>query len=420
MNEKQKNLIQSLILKKNNFKSKYFYPLLDNAFSEDDLLSGIKVLISGELTMSKKTKEFEKEFAKKIGSKYALMVNSGSSANLLATFAACNPLRKNRFKRGDEVLIPAVCWSTSLWPLVQSGLKPVFVDVEKDTLNVNAELLIKKITKKTKVIMLVHVLGNSTDIDKIKKIAKQKKIIIIEDTCEALGAKYKNKYLGTFGDFGTYSFYFSHQITSGEGGMVVCDNEEDYELLYSMRSHGWSRGLKSQKKIEKKYPKLDPKFIFVNSGFNLRPTDIVASIGNSQFKRLNNFIKIRNSNSSKIKDGLRKSKKWKNQFSFQKIRSNVQTSPFGFPIFMDKKFVKKKKIFIKMLDKHGVETRPIISGNFLNQPSIKLFKLQNKNQKFPQAQEVENLGFFIGLHTKSIKQKTLNRLTDILLKIDSI
>ena len=292
MNEKQKNLIQDLILKKNNFKSKYFYPLLDNAFSKEDLLSGIKVLISGKLTMSNKTREFEKKFAKRVGSKYALMVNSGSSANLLATFAACNPLRKNRFKRGDEVLIPAVCWSTSLWPLVQSGLKPVFVDVEKDTLNVNAALLIKKITKKTKVIMLVHVLGNSTDIDKIKKIAKQNKIIIIEDTCEALGAKYKNKYLGTFGDFGTYSFYFSHQITSGEGGMVVCNNEEDYELLYSMRSHGWSRGLKSQKKIEKKYPTLDPKFIFVNSGFNLRPTDIVASIGNSQLKRLNNFIKI--------------------------------------------------------------------------------------------------------------------------------
>ena len=420
MNEKQKNLIQDLILKKNNFKSKYFYPLLDNAFSKEDLLSGIKVLISGKLTMSNKTREFEKEFAKRVGSKYALMVNSGSSANLLATFAACNPLRKNRFKRGDEVLIPAVCWSTSLWPLVQSGLKPVFVDVEKDTLNVNAALLIKKITKKTKVIMLVHVLGNSTDIDKIKKVAKKNKIIIIEDTCEALGAKYKNKYLGTFGDFGTYSFYFSHQITSGEGGMVVCNNEEDYELLYSMRSHGWSRGLKSQKKIEKKHPTLDPKFIFVNSGFNLRPTDIVASIGNSQLKRLNNFIKIRNLNSSKIKDGLKKSKKWKNQFSFQEIRSNVKTSPFGFPIFMNKKFMKKKNKFIQMLDKHGVETRPIISGNFLNQPSIKLFKLQNQNQKFPQAQEVENLGFFIGLHTKSIKPKTLNRLTDILLKIDSI
>ena len=420
MNEKQKNLIQDLILKKNNFKSKYFYPLLDNAFSKEDLLSGIKVLISGKLTMSNKTREFEKKFAKRVGSKYALMVNSGSSANLLATFAACNPLRKNRFKRGDEVLIPAVCWSTSLWPLVQSGLKPVFVDVEKDTLNVNAALLIKKITKKPKVIMLVHVLGNSTDIDKIKKIAKQNKIIIIEDTCEALGAKYKNKYLGTFGDFGTYSFYFSHQITSGEGGMVVCNNEEDYELLYSMRSHGWSRGLKSQKKIEKKHPTLDPKFIFVNSGFNLRPTDIVASIGNSQLKRLNNFIKIRNLNSSKIKDGLKKSKKWKNQFSFQEIRSNVKTSPFGFPIFMNKKFMKKKNKFIQMLDKHGVETRPIISGNFLNQPSIKLFKLQNQNQKFPQAQEVENLGFFIGLHTKSIKPKTLNRLTDILLKIDSI
>jgi CDP-6-deoxy-D-xylo-4-hexulose-3-dehydrase len=420
MNKKQKNLIQSLILKKNKIKSKYFYPLLDNAFSKEDLLSGINVLISGELTMSKKTREFEKEFARRIGRKYALMVNSGSSANLLATFAACNPLRKNRFKRGDEALIPAVCWSTSLWPLVQSGLKPVFVDVVKDTLNVNADLLIKKITKKTKVIMLVHVLGNSTEVDKIKRVAKQKKIILIEDTCEALGTKFKNKYLGTFGDFGTYSFYFSHQITSGEGGMIVCDSQEDYELLYSMRSHGWSRGLKSQKKIEKKYPKLDPKFIFVNSGFNLRPTDIVASIGNSQFKRLNNFIKIRNSNSFKIKNKLSKSKKWKNQFSFQKLNSNIKTSPFGFPIFINKKFLKKKKSFIQLLDKHGVETRPIISGNFLNQPSIKLFRLQNKNQKFPEAQEVENLGFFIGLHTKNIKQKTLNRLVDILFKIDNI
>ena len=213
------------------------------------------------------------------------MVNSGSSANLLSVFAACNPLRKNRFKSGDEVLIPALCWSTSLWPLVQSGLKPVFVDVDKDTLNVNADLLIKKITNKTKVIMLVHVLGNSTNVEKIKKIAQRKKIILIEDTCESLGTKFKNKYLGTFGDFGTYSFYYSHQITSGEGGMILCDTQDDYELLCSMRAHGWSRNLKNQKKIEKKYPKINSKFIFINSGFNLRPTDITASIGNSQFKR---------------------------------------------------------------------------------------------------------------------------------------
>jgi CDP-4-dehydro-6-deoxyglucose reductase, E1 len=420
MNNKNKKLIEKIILKNNKLYSKYFYPLLDNAFSTEDLISGIKVLISGQLTMSKKTRNFEKEFAKKIGKKYALMVNSGSSANLLAAFASCNPLRKNRFKAGDEVLIPALCWSTSLWPLVQSGLKPVFVDVDKETLNVNSELLLKKINKKTKVIMLVHVLGNSTNVEKIKTIAKKRKIIIIEDTCESLGAKYKNKYLGTFGDFGTYSFYYSHQITSGEGGMIVCDNKEDYELLYSMRSHGWSRNLKSQKQIEKKNPKIDPKFIFVNSGFNLRPTDIVASIGNNQFKRLNKFIKIRDSNSLKIKKALKKSKKWNNQFSFQKINSNVKPSLFGFPIFINERFIKKKIEFLKFLDKKGVETRPIISGNFLNQPAIKLFKLNKKKQKFPEAQKVENSSFFIGLHTKNIDKKTLDRLVNTLLSIDTI
>ena len=221
------------------------------------------------------------------------MVNSGSSANLLATFAAGNPLRKNRFKIGDEALIPSVCWPTSLWPLVQAGLKPKFVDVEVNSLNVNSEKLISAITNKTKVILLIHVLGNSTNIEKILNIAKKKKIIVIEDTCESLGSKFKNKSLGTFGDFGTYSFYFSHQITSGEGGMIVCNNKNDYNLLYSMRAHGWSRGVDNQKLIEKKYKNLDPRFIFINSGFNLRPTDITAAIGNSQFKKLSKFIKIK-------------------------------------------------------------------------------------------------------------------------------
>jgi len=420
MIKKDQNLIEKLILNNKKEYSKYFYPLLDNAFSKEDLISGIKVLISGQLTMSKKTRDFEKEFANKLGKKYALMVNSGSSANLLAAFASCNPLRKNRFKPGDEVLIPALCWSTSLWPLVQSGLKPVFVDVNKDTLNVNSDLLIKKINNKTKVIMLVHVLGNSTNVEKITKIARKKKIILIEDTCESLGAKFKNKYLGTFGDFGTYSFYYSHQITSGEGGMIVCDNQDDYDLLCSMRSHGWSRNLKSQKKIEKKYPKVDPKFTFINLGFNLRPTDITASIGHNQFKRLNKFIKIRKANGVKIKNALEKAKKWNNQFSFLKINTNVTSSLFGFSIFISKKFLKKKKKFIELLDREGVETRPIISGNFLNQPAIKLFKLNKKNQKFPEAQKVENLSFFIGLHSKNIRKETLNRLVNVLLKIDTI
>ena len=156
-------------------KNKYQYSLLEMGFNNDDLNKGIEVLKTGFITMNKQTEIFEKNFAKKLKVKYALMVNSGSSANLLAAFAACNPLRQNRFKRGDHALIPALCWSTSLWPLVQTGLKPKFVDIDPNTLNVNADYIISKITKKTKVIMLINVLGISTDVKKIVNFAKKKK-----------------------------------------------------------------------------------------------------------------------------------------------------------------------------------------------------------------------------------------------------
>ena len=152
---------------------------------------------------------FEKVFAKKNSSNFGLMVNSGSSANLLMVAAACNPMRKNNLKRNDEVIIPAVCWSTSLWPLIQHGLKPVFVDIDVNTLNMNIQDLKNKITKKTKAIMCVHVLGLSTDMSEILKIVKKNKLILFEDTCESLGSKFKNKKLGNFGDFGSYSFYYS-------------------------------------------------------------------------------------------------------------------------------------------------------------------------------------------------------------------
>ena len=152
------------------------YPLHENAFSQSDINEGIKVLLSKKITMGKKTLEFEKYFAKKLGVKYALMVNSGSSANLLATFASKNPLRKKRFKEGDEAIIPVLCWSTSLWPLVQAGLKPVFVDINPKTLNIDLNDLQKKITKKTKLIMNINVLGLSTDMVKLKNISKKKKI----------------------------------------------------------------------------------------------------------------------------------------------------------------------------------------------------------------------------------------------------
>ena len=171
------------------------------------------------------------------------MVNSGSSANLLASFALTNPKKKNFLKRGDEFLIPALCWSTSLWPMVQAGLKPKFIDITTEDFNVNLDSLKKNISKKTKAIMAVHILGSSVDMEKLSTITKRNDLFLLEDSCESLGSKFKNKYLGTFGDFGTYSFYYSHQITSGEGGMIVCNDKEDYKIIHYLRSHGWDRGI---------------------------------------------------------------------------------------------------------------------------------------------------------------------------------
>ena len=191
-----------------NYQSKkYKYGLLDDGLTKEDIYSGIKVLKSYQITMATQTRKFELEFSKKLGVKYALMVNSGSSANLLAIFAAGNPLRKKRLKPGDEVLVPVLCWPTSVWPLIQFGLRPVFVDIDLLTLNISEIELKKKITNKTKAIFIINVLGISCDLNKIKEIAKKNNLIIFEDNCESLGGKIKDRYLGTFGDFGTFSFF---------------------------------------------------------------------------------------------------------------------------------------------------------------------------------------------------------------------
>lgn len=419
--KKKNQILNSLIGKR------YKYDLLENGFSNEDISIGKKVLNSKRITMASYTRKFELVFARKLGAKYALMVNSGSSANLLATFAAGNPLKKNHLNRGDEVLIPALCWSTSIWPLVQFGLKPVLVDIDIQTLNINIEDLIKKITKKTKAIMLINVLGISSDLFKIKKIANKYKLIIIEDNCESLGSRLKNKYLGTFGDYGSYSFYYSHQITSGEGGMITCNKKEDYDILFALRSHGWlggtrhyKRSLKSYNQYAKQNPQLDPRYIFINSGFNLRPTDIQAAIAHNQFNRLDKLKKFRNINRNLLINKITKSKKWNNQFQFISIPKDIDPSWMGLPILLSSRFKNKKKKFMTILDKMGIETRPIISGNFANQPAAKLYKLCKKNEKFENSQKVQDLGFLIGLHTRKISKSNLKLIHDAFFMIDQI
>ena len=394
------------------------YPLLSNAFSSNDINEGIKVLRSKRITMSKITYKFEKFFAKKMGAKYAVMTNSGSSANLLAISCLTNPLSKNKIQASSEVIIPAICWSTSLWPIIQNNLKPVFVDVELGTFNIDIESIEKKITKKTKAIMLVHVLGTSTNMTKLMQIAKKYKIDIIEDTCESLGTKYNNKQLGTFGRFGTYSFYYSHQITSGEGGMILCNDTKDYNILKSLRSHGWSRDTNLHTNFKKKFNNLDERFLFIGPGYNVRPTEIQSAIALNQFKRLNQFIKIRNINRNKIINNLKKNDKWKNQFSFVEVESNFKPSWFGLPILINKKYSYVKKEFLNYLSKKGIENRPIISGNFLNQPAATFYNFKSTKNDFKNADEIEERGFFIGLHTNNIKEVEIKYISSCLLDID--
>ena len=404
-----KNYLKRELAKIKNSKSQYFYPLNSDNMRDQDLSEAIKVIFSRQLTMSKETRKFEDIFKKKLKLNNSLMLNSGSSANLLAFQCLINPYRKKRLKPKDEVLIPAICWSTSLWPIIQSGLKPVFVDVDKDTFNISIKDLESKITKKTKAIMLVHVLGNSTNMKKLLSVIKRRKLILIEDTCESLGSKYGNKYLGSFGEFSTFSFFYSHQITSGEGGMICCKSREDYEILKALRSHGFSRGLRDEKKFAKKYNKVDSRFLFINSGFNLRPTDIQAAIGSSQFKSLDIFTRQRSQNRNVLIKSLKKDKLWVNQVTFLNENKNVKASWFGIPMLFNKKYKKNKFKIMKKLNDNGIDTRPIISGNFTRQPAVMKYNILKKDASYPNADHIHKLGFFIGLPTKKISDKLLER-----------
>ena len=409
MNRNETKILIQLLKKYNTSKDNTFYSLVGEPFIKEDMIAGIETLLSGRITMSKITKKFEQKFADYIGSKHALMVNSGSSANLLAFFSSVNPRNKNKLRQNDECLIPAICWSTSLWPIVQAGLKPKFVDVELNSFNLDLNKLEKKITSKTKAIMAVHVLGNSAKMSELMRIVKKYNLTLIEDTCESLGSTYNGKYLGTFGKFGSYSFYVSHQLIAGEGGMLVCNNSEDYKIAHTLRAHGWDRGLKKKQNTE---------FNFINSGFNLRPLDLTAAIGLSQLKRLKQSIKTRTYNRNKIINSILNSEKWNNQLSFLEPQEKLKPSWFGIPILLNKRLIKFKRQYLNQLNNNGIETRPIISGNFLNQPSIDLYKLNNKKEKFAIAQDIENRGFFIGLHTKRIEEKEIIKLTNNLLSIN--
>ncbi len=265
-------------------------PLQIPSYGSEEVIEALESLLTTWVTMGKKVQMFEDEFAKYLGAEHAVMVHSGSSANLLALSILSNDALCKRIVQGDEIITPATTWTTTINPIADIGALPVIVDVDLDTFNINTDAIRSAITEKTKAIMPVHLLGNPSNIEEIMEIAQEKDIFVIEDTCESHGAELNGKKVGTFGDIGTFSFYFSHHITTIEGGMVVTNNEDYFELAKSLRVFGWARNLKNYEEHTRKHPNIDKRFLFVNRGFNFRPTEIQGAFGIHQIKKLDKFI----------------------------------------------------------------------------------------------------------------------------------
>jgi len=391
----------------------YRFPLMSHAFDVRDIIAATDALLSGRLTSARRVRDFEQRFAQLVGAPYAVMLNSGSSANLLAVAASCNPARSDRLKPGDEVLVPAVCWSTSVAPLLQFGLVPVLADVDPTTMNLSIADARRRVTKRTRALLAVHVLGNSCPLDDLLELISEHGLLLIEDTCESLSSRAEGKSLGTFGRFGTYSFYYSHHITSGEGGMIVCRDETDYELLKCLRARGWSRELADRARVDEANPEIDSRFMFVNAGFNLRPMEVQAAIALQQLERLPAMNEGRTSNRARLLEALRSHPSWNDQLSFPAAPPGTDPVWFGFAAFLDPG--RDRTAFLRSLDAQGVENRPIVSGNFARQPVLRLFGVDADPMSFPGAEEVHHRGFLIGLQNDRLDDAAIRDLADILL-----
>ena len=366
--------------------------LHEPTFGEEEIMAVTDQMRTTQVTMGEQVKKFERQCAKHFESTYSLMCNSGSSANLLAFAALSNPTWPDHLKPGDEVIVPALSWATSVWPIVQHGLVPVFVDCDLHTLNFDYKKLEKAITKKTRAIMVVHVYGNPCDMDFINMLSIKHKLLIVEDTCESMGATFHKEYVGTFGDIGTMSLYFSHHITTMEGGLCFTNNHHMVNLLRILRAHGWSR--EADDKYVQKYPDIDPRFIFVNIGYNVRPTEIQAVMGMKQLPKLDGIIKNRRATYESYRKELEKYSKW---FRFQDEQKNGKASWFGFCITLTEECQFSLREITSYLQKNGVETRPIIAGNMARHPALTMYP-HRISGTLENCDTVMQRGFAIGCH----------------------
>jgi len=380
-------------------------PLASSGLRKSDIDAVMRVLESGNLTMGKEVKNFEAKMSKYLGVKHFVMVNSGSSANLLMIEALMRPaVSKPKLNLGDSVLVPAIAWPTTIWPLIQLGLNPLFVDVDPNTLALDLEAAQKLIDSSripVKGIFPIHPLGYAIPPSELKKFTARNELILINDVCESLGSWSEGKHAGTTGLASSFSFYFSHHITTMEGGGVATDDDALADDLRSMRSHGWSRDRSDVSTWNAQVSSNDSKFLFVSTGYNVRPMEIQAAIGSLQITEIDTFVGKRREIARRVCQALRGTPlSVIGEGAFLDVESAKTNSWMLIPIRVKGQNVTDRKT--QILDKLAgleIETRPVLTGNFLSQPAIQRITRNAVDPKsFKVATEITESAFLVGAH----------------------
>ena len=373
------------------------YSLASDTWGKEEIQAIQKVIQSGRYTMGPSVKQYEKEFSDYFGCVDAVMVNSGSSANLLAI-----ALLSVKYGLKGDIIVPAVSWSTTFFPVHQYGFKLNFVDIDRDTLNIDVNKIEKAITPNTSAIFAVNLLGNPNDFNKLKQICNKHKLVLIEDNCESLGAKFENKHTGTIGQLGTFSFFFSHHLQTMEGGMIAVQNKDDADFLRSLRAHGWIRDLPNENNIYNKTgDNFKDSFTFVTPGYCVRPLEMSGAIGSVQLKKWPDMREKRLKNAQYFKERFKDLKGVRTQ------KEIGESSWFGFSIVLEGHLEGKREQVIKTLTENKVETRPIVAGNFMKNPVIEYINYID-NYDYENADYIHNNGFFIGNDITDLKNNLDN------------
>jgi CDP-6-deoxy-D-xylo-4-hexulose-3-dehydrase len=370
------------------------FPLATTSWGNEEMAAMQSVIASGMFTMGKNVQAFERDFANYVGSQHCVMVNSGSSANLLmvaALFYTKNP--KLKLRRGDEVIVPAVSWSTTYFPLYQYGLKIKFVDIDLQTLNYDLVQLDHAVTDNTRMIVAVNLLGNPNDFGRITEIIDGRQIVLMEDNCESMGARFNGRHAGTFGVMGSYSSFFSHHISTMEGGLIVTDDEELYHILLSLRAHGWTRNLPKNNLVcgEKSDDPFEESFRFVLPGYNVRPLELEGALGVQQIKRLPHMVEERRKNGKLLQQALADHPDVLIQLEIG------ESSWFGFSLVIRPQSKLTRRQLLIKLNELGFECRPIVAGNFAKNEVVKYFDSE-VHGTLKNADYIDRNGLFVGNH----------------------